>query len=160
MIVVKLALPDADIVMEGYIGSAPKRKKFDMKVTHPLINASITDVHLAQPSYSSYTRDHSGSRVEDAANTQGERMKTSAYGEFLRANVNPIEFVPFVLESSGRVGPKAVEFLKKIERVSACSANSLRSEIQSICLKYIGRLSYTSLRRLKNRPVSATATYK
>ena len=51
----------------------------------------------------------------DAAATQREAEKRAKYAPLMEAlGVNPARFIPFVVEATGRFGPAASNFLKKL----------------------------------------------
>ena len=64
------------------------------------MSSIIVDVHIVEPSAPPYARERSGCKVADAANVGGENAKISK--DVLQKTDDPPEFVPFVLESTGR----------------------------------------------------------
>ena len=129
---IKSVLPNAKVEKEKVVGKrllrseegvAPKEIKVicDIRVQNvPMEN--IIDVMVVKPSCDHYCQDKPGwivprsCEVVNAAASIGEKYKISHYGKLriindLPGRLNFNNFVPFIIESSGRLGPKALEFL-------------------------------------------------
>ena len=95
------------------------------------------DVAVADPGCSSYLAAGSSDRAEAAAVAR-EKDKRASFKKDFRG-VPEEEFVPFVLEATGRVGPAAMSFLHSL----GASNDVLRrffERVSLMCAKNLGRL--------------------
>jgi len=91
----------------------PHGRPADIMLT---IGNTIYYIDVAVASPSSQRAILAGSSVTpDAAATQREAEKRAKYAPLMEAlGVNPARFIPFVVEATGRFGPAASNFLKKL----------------------------------------------
>ena len=71
----------------------------------------IIDIAIVDPSAPSYTRMDDSHEVADAAAKHRERDKTTFFNE---AAIDGAQFIPFMVEATGRLGPAARDFLHLI----------------------------------------------
>jgi len=71
----------------------------------------IVDIAIVDPSAPSYICMVNSHQVSDAAARERERVKIT---DFNAASIDGVQFVPFVVEATGRLGPAAMDFLKLI----------------------------------------------
>jgi hypothetical protein len=72
----------------------------------------VIDVAICDPSAACY-RDYGSIREDGAAAKQKERQKEAKYAD-IPDLLNTDAFVPFVVEATGRIGPKAFAFLEQL----------------------------------------------
>jgi hypothetical protein len=110
----------------------------------------IIDVSIVTPEASRYIAYPYLSHVhQDAAAKAGEARKISYYSKINVINGEAGELpensiIPFVLESTGRLGPAAFSFLNKVCGVQTYKRSSFIKEYALLCARYVGKLSVAS----------------
>jgi hypothetical protein len=152
-------LPNAKVEKEKVVGKrllrseegvAPKEIKviYDIRVQNgPMGN--IIDLMVVEPSSDHYCEDKPGRNVPrscevvNAAASIGEKFKLRHYGRVRIINdvpgqVNLYNFVPFVIELSGRLGPKTLEFLTLICETETYKRSRFIKDISLLCARFYG----------------------
>lgn len=115
--------------------------RMDLHVQWESGKQRFIDVAVADPGCSSYLAAGSSARAEAAAEAREKDKRCSFKKDF--RGVPEDEFVPFVLEATGRVGPAAMKFLYSI----GASNDMLRrffERVSLMCAKNLGRLALHS----------------
>jgi hypothetical protein len=110
---------------------------------------NIIDLMVVEPSCDHYCEDKPGRivprscEVVNAAASIGEKYKISHYGKVriinnLPGRLNLNNFVPFVIESSGRLGPKSLELLTLICGTETYKRSRFIKDISLICARFYG----------------------
>ena len=108
----------------------------------------IIDLMVIEPSGDHYCQDKPGRNIPrscevgNAAASIGENFNFS-HGKVRTINdvpglINLNNFVPFVIESSGRLGPKALEFLTLICGTQTYKRSKFIKDISLICARFYG----------------------
>jgi hypothetical protein len=159
MTLIKSVLPNARVEKEKVVGKrllrnqegvAPKEIKVicDIRVQNGPVE-NIIDLMVIEPSGDHYCQDKPGRNIPrscevvNAAASIGEKLKFSHYGKVRIINdvpglINLNNFVPFVIESSGRLGPKALEFLTLICGTQTYKRSKFIKDISLICARFYG----------------------
>jgi hypothetical protein len=157
--VIKSVLPNARVEKEKVVGMrllrsegglAPKQIKVicDIKLQNGPVDNTI-DLMIVEPSCDHYCENKPGRNIPrscevvNAAAVIGEKFKTNHYGKVRIINgvpgrINLNNFVPFVIESSGRLGPKALEFLTLICGTETYKRSKFIKDISLICARFYG----------------------
>ena len=92
--------------------------RMDLTVTIGAVEFFV-DVSIVDPCCQTYVQHHHSNTVSNAAALAMANVKRRKYLPILESiGVNEPELlIPFVLESSGRLGPNAEAFLQKLEKV-------------------------------------------
>jgi hypothetical protein len=156
---IKSVLPNDKVEKEKVVGKrllrseegvAPKEIKVicDIRVQNgPMEN--IIDLMVVEPSSDHYCQDKPGRNVPrsceivNAAAYIGEKFKLRHYGRVriiidMPGQLHLNNFVPFVVESSGRLGPKALEFLTLICGIETYKRSRFIKDISLICARFYG----------------------
>ena len=115
--------------------------RMDLHVQWESGKQRFIDVAVADPGCSSYLAAGSSARAEAAAEAREKDKRCSFKRDF--RGVPEEEFVPFVLEATGRVGPAAMKFLHSI----GATSDMLRrffERVSLMCAKNLGRLALHS----------------
>jgi hypothetical protein len=155
----KSVLPNARVEKEKVVGMrllrdeegvAPKQIKVicDIRLQNGPVE-NIVDLMVVEPSCEHYCQDKPGRNVPrscevvNAAAVIGQKFKINHYGKVRIINgvpgrLNLDNFVPFVIESSGRLGPKALEFLTLICGTETYKRSRFIKDISLICARFYG----------------------
>jgi hypothetical protein len=107
----------------------------------------IIDVKVIEPSCKLYCEVVPGrnipwsNEIVNVAASIGEKSKRSHYAKVsiikdIPGRLNMDNFVPFVIESSGRLGPKALELLTLIFGIETYKESKLIKDISLICARF------------------------
>ena len=77
----------------------------------------FTDVSIVDPTVSTYISVHKSDSIEGAACAAKEKQKMAKYGQRCQNNFTTGQFIPFVMESTGRLGNSARQFLKAVAKL-------------------------------------------
>jgi hypothetical protein len=104
------------------------------------------DVAIVDPCSAIYTRHPVTSSVfiPAAAATLHEAHKTRLY----RDTVHAPHLVPFVLESTGRLGPTASAFLNRVTAAATFARSTFLTEVSFILARAIGKSTLQTRRRV------------
>jgi hypothetical protein len=79
--------------------------------------------------------------TQDAAAVAGEKKKMRTYrGVVHPARIPDADIVPFVLEATGRLGPQALTFLRRITGGRTALRTRFNRQVSRICAIYSGRM--------------------
>lgn len=79
--------------------------------------------------------------TQDAAAVKGETKKRRVYdGVVNPAPIPKADVIPFVLEASGRLGPKALSFLREITAGHTALRTAFNRHVSRICALFSGRM--------------------
>jgi len=140
--------PQANIILEpDENGPEDRRRRPDIRAEINGVVHSI-DVAIAEPASfrARSNREFPSSTTPDGAAIQAERRKVTDYAGTIHQDI----LVPFVLESTGRLGPAAKLFLDKTTNQNIHPRSSFLLEISSILARSMGRLCHSSRTRLMN----------
>jgi hypothetical protein len=99
----------------------------------------LIDVAVVGPAYLQYPT--LSSINQDGASKHKEQSKRWHYGRIAAPHTPvPNSVIPFVLESSGRLGPTALGFLFRILPTQTFLRTSFLNEVALICQRYNGRI--------------------
>jgi hypothetical protein len=110
-------------------------------------NKWIIDVSIVTPEAQKYINHPYLSHVhQDAAAKAGEARKRVHYSKVNQVNGEPgslpeNSIIPFVMESTGRLGPAAFSFLNKICGVQTYKRSSFLKDCALLCARYIGKMT-------------------
>jgi hypothetical protein len=80
--------------------------------------ALYVDVSVVDPAAAKYIRDHQSHLYEGVAATAQEKVKEAKYEQICHDNFMAGQFYPFVLETTGRLGGAARQFMKAVTKLS------------------------------------------
>jgi hypothetical protein len=101
--------------------------------------------YLAPPSLSASTRDGAAAKME--------RQKYAHYAKVvLPAPVPANSVLPFVIEASGRLGPKALGFLAKVCGTQTYLRSKFLNECAMVCARYLGFMLKSTREQFQNAP--------
>ena len=142
-----LGLPDHAICIEALAGTtagtdlvAPKRVTADISV---IVGAETLwiDVAVVDPGCQHYIQRYRSNEVPDAAAKAMETSKRNHYSTVKDPlPLPPASVIPFVLETSGRLGPAALSFIQRISGTHTYLKSQFLKEINFICAIYSGRM--------------------
>jgi hypothetical protein len=137
-------------------GVAPKQIKVicDIRLQNGPVEYTV-DLMVVEPYYCQdkpcehYCQDKPGRNVPrscevvNAAAAIGQKFKINHYSKVRIINgvpgrLNLDNFVPFVIESSGRLGPKALEFLTLICGTETYKRSKFMKDVSLICANFYG----------------------
>ena len=99
------------------------------------------DVSVVDPGSKNYIDQYRSNEVPDAAAKAMEISKRNHYGAVTDPfPLPPGSVIPFVLETSGRLGPSALGFVQRISGTHTFLRTQLLNEINFICAIYTGRM--------------------
>jgi hypothetical protein len=79
--------------------------------------------------------------TQDAAAVEGEKKKRRHYGGVVHpARIPNAEVIPFVIEATGRLGPKALSFLREITAGHTALRTAFNRQVSRICALYSGKM--------------------
>ena len=134
IITANLGRPDSVTFVQGDIvwqqGAA--KHVIDLSIVTPEANSFLN------PPYLSFLK-------QDAAAVCGEKRKRLYYSKVNEVNgvadrIPAESLVPFVIESTGRLGPAAFSFLNKICGTQTYRRSRFISEIALVCARYTGKM--------------------
>ena len=146
-----LGLPDHAICIEALAGTtagtdlvAPKRVTADVSVNVGADTLWI-DVAVVDPGCQHYIQRYRSNEVPDAAAKAMETSKRNHYSTVKDPlPLPPASVIPFVLETSGRLGPAALGFIQRVSGTHTYLKSQLSKEINFICAIYSGRMIRTN----------------
>lgn len=135
---IKRLHPEAILTLEPVLtaGEAnPRRGDIKMVLGNRI---RIIDVAICDPSAACY-RDHGSIREDLAAAKQKEQQKEAKYAHIPEL-LNTDTLVPFVVEATGRIGPKAWAFLEQLTTPANTAAlTSFVIQVGAIVNRFNGR---------------------
>ena len=145
----KISVPAREPVVGGVAG-LPDGARGDMRVIVDNQHEYIVDVSLVTAGSVSLVTAHrthvvagAGARQREAEKVRKYRQAVRQVGRLVNGRVNPTEFVPFVVESGGRLGVKALAFLDKIlEQVFDSESERVeqrRRILRTLSVKFMSR---------------------
>ena len=79
--------------------------------------------------------------TQDAAAVEGEKKKRRVYGGVVNpARIPNADVIPFVLEATGRLGPRALSFLRELTAAHTALRTAFNRHVSKICALYSGRM--------------------
>jgi len=114
----------------------------------------IIDVQIVTPESQTFIAFPHNSHVrQGAAAEYGERRKRNHYGKVNevngeRNNIPAESMIPFIIESSGRLGTTAFSFLNRVCRTQTYKRSKFISAVALICARYTGKMLIASRDRL------------
>jgi hypothetical protein len=142
------AHPDCPLQLEALVGKTnPDQHGAVREVFSDITLAMGTetlliDVAVVSPGGSVYLQYPTLSSInQDGASKHKEQSKRSHYGRIAAPHTPaPNSVIPFVLESSGRLGPTALGFLFRILPTQTFLRTSFLNDVALICQRYNGRI--------------------
>ena len=116
----------------------------------------VIDVSVVTPEAPSFTQYPYLSHIrQDAAAECGEKRKRLYYSKVNEVNgiadsIPAESVIPFVIESTGRLGPAAFSFLNKICGTQTFKRSRFISEIALLCARYTGKMLVASRERFES----------
>ena len=99
------------------------------------------DVSVVDPGCHHYIERYRSNEVPDAAAKAMETTKRNDYSTVKDPlPLPPASIIPFVLETSGRLGPSALGFIQRISGAHTYLRSQFFKEINFICAIYSGRM--------------------
>jgi hypothetical protein len=135
----------AIVQMEAEVGSRADGSSVtaDVVVTVGAVR-SVIDVlvmDMGAPEYMGGAAATNPVVTQDAAAVEGEKKKMRVYrGVVHPARIPDADIIPFVLEATGRLGPKALSFLRGLTGGRTSMRTSFNRQVSTICAIYSGRM--------------------
>ena len=142
-----LGLSDQAVHLEAYAGTttdtdlaAPKGVTADISV---IVGAEMLwiGVSVVDPGCHHYIERYRSNEVPDAA---AKAMETTKRNHYSAVNdplpLPPASIIPFVLETSGRLGPSALGFIQRVSGAHTYLRSQFFKEINFICAIYFSRM--------------------
>ena len=139
------ALPNATIRLEPEQEDQDHRRRPDIHVLNDGVEYAI-DVAIVDPCSLVYTRHPTASSVSNPAGAAilHEAHKTRLY----RDTVHAPHLIPFVLETTGRLGPSARAFLDRVTATATFARSTFLTEVSFILARAIGKSILQTRRRV------------
>ena len=116
------------------------------------------DVSVVDPGCHHYIQQYLSNEVPDAA---AKAMKTSKRSYYSPVKdpllLPPASVIPFVLETSERLGPSALGFVQRISGAHTYLKSQLLTEITFICAIYSGRMLEATREWMRANPHNRSA---
>ena len=142
-----LDLPDHAVRLEALAGTTAETVLVPSRRVTADISVTIgpetlwVDVSVVDPGSRNYIERYRSNEVPDAAAKAMETSKRNHYGAVTDPlPLPPASVIPFVLETSGRLGPSALGFIQRISGTHTFLRTQLLNEIQFICAIYTGSM--------------------
>ena len=135
----------ANINMEVEVGSKADGSSVTADiVVHAGAVRYVIDVMVMDMGATEYLRGAAATNpaaTQDAAAVMGEKKKRRVYGGVVHpARIPEADVIPFVLEATGRLGPKALSFVREITAGHTALRTAFNRQVSTICAIYSGRM--------------------